>query len=62
LQKQCLAKRLGNQRTLARASHFPPQGFAQVPGTEVDEVVAVCLIRPLEWLLPHPQSDLLKEM
>jgi len=47
LAKHCLAKRLGNQQTLARASHFPPQGFAQVPATEVDEAVAVCLTRPL---------------
>jgi len=47
LAKHCLAKRLGNQQTLARASHFPPQGFAQVPATEADEAVSVCLIRPL---------------
>ena len=46
-QNDCLAKRLGNQQTLARGSYFPPQGFAQVLATEVDEAVAVCLTRPL---------------
>jgi hypothetical protein len=33
-----LAKRLGKQQTLARGSYFPPQGFAQVPAAEVDEL------------------------
>jgi hypothetical protein len=32
------AKRLGSQQALAHGSYFPPQGFAQVPATEVDEL------------------------
>src|SRR5664280_2032895 len=37
-QNDFLAKRLGSQHTLARGSYFPPQGFAQVPATAVDEL------------------------
>jgi hypothetical protein len=44
------AKRLGNQQTLARGSYFPPQGFAQVPATEVDELPPSADSTPLDWL------------